>query len=376
MGEGRSIIERRVLSNMSMSTAYLFLMITLLFGLPLLTAYYGVNPSFFFAALIPYLAFSAIGTMFIIRQSRRNNSFPREAEASERALKALYLDSSRNNSKPNFIANLNSKITTFWILALATSTVIVYSLMRLLIWASSPYPAPSEINYLGWFYIVLLAITSVLGFSRLLYTAFPVLRSVLRNRRYAFLAGLFSLSFAIVYSLVVNGILIVGVNTTATAPPPSNSYPYVYPPMTPATPDPIVNLVYLPTIVIQLSYQLNFIMIPFEVVFTALLSLLVGSNIAMAHYLISSNGLKCSTKGAALSTSGSIIGLTATCPTCLVPAFVSALFGAVGIGGAGAIQNMYSNIYGVALPPLLSVATLFLSLVYLSRAVMKNASTS
>src|SRR5579875_3437856 len=366
MGEGRSIIERRVLSNMSMSTAYLFLMITLLFGLPLLTAYYGVNPSFFFAALIPYLAFSAIGTMFIIRQSRRNNSFPREAEASERALKALYLDSSRNNSK----------LTTFWILALATSTVIVYSLMRLLIWASSPYPAPSEINYLGWFYIVLLAITSVLGFSRLLYTAFPVLRSVLRNRRYAFLAGLFSLSFAIVYSLVVNGILIVGVNTTATAPPPSNSYPYVYPPMTPATPDPIVNLVYLPTIVIQLSYQLNFIMIPFEVVFTALLSLLVGSNIAMAHYLISSNGLKCPTKGAALSTSGSIIGLTATCPTCLVPAFVSALFGAVGIGGAGAIQNMYSNIYGVALPPLLSVATLFLSLVYLSRAVMKNASTS
>jgi hypothetical protein len=76
------------------------------------------------------------------------------------------------------------------------------------------------------------------------------------------------------------------------------------------------------------------------------------------------SGFKCCTRGTAMSTGGSILGLTATCPTCLVPTFVSVIFGGITVGEAA-----YSNIYGAVLPPILSVATLLASLAYLSKSV-------
>ncbi|MGI0086011.1 MAG: hypothetical protein ACREBQ_13105, partial [Nitrososphaerales archaeon] len=58
----------KLLRNFAASTsaAYLFLMASLLIGLPLLTAHYIVDPGFYAAALIPYLAISAIIAMYII----------------------------------------------------------------------------------------------------------------------------------------------------------------------------------------------------------------------------------------------------------------------------------------------------------------------
>jgi len=134
--------------------------------------------------------------------------------------------------------------------------------------------------------------------------------------------------------------------------------------MTTATEQPVLNLVYLPIIIVQLSPTVNLILIPFEMVFVTILSLLVGTNIAMAHFLITESGLRCSTKGAALSTSGSILGLTATCPTCLVPAFVSVIS-----GGLTSVTAIYSNVYGVIFPPVLSLAALLLSVIYLTRKI-------
>ena len=65
-----------------------------------------------------------------------------------------------------------------------------------------------------------------------------------------------------------------------------------------------------------------------------------------------------------MSTGGSILGLTATCPTCLVPSFVSVIF-----GGVAAAEIAYSNVYGAVLPPILSVGALVVSLAYLSKKV-------
>lgn len=140
--------------------------------------------------------------------------------------------------------------------------------------------------------------------------------------------------------------------------------------MTPAAVNqPLLDLVYLPTLLVQPSPQINLILIPFEMVFVTLLSLLVASNVTMAYYLISSkSALSCSTKGTVLSTSGSFLGLTATCPTCLAPTIVSVIFGSVSTAA-----TIFSNFNGVVVPPVLSVGILLVSTAYLSRAIKKRA---
>jgi hypothetical protein len=113
--------------------------------------------------------------------------------------------------------------------------------------------------------------------------------------------------------------------------------------------------------------MISVFIIPFEMIFAPLLALLTASNITMTYYLIKNNGLRCCTKGTVMSTGGSILGLTATCPTCLIPSFVSVIFGGITAGEA-----VYSNVYGAVLPPILSVATLFLSLAYLSKSIKEK----
>jgi hypothetical protein len=346
-------------------------MASLLLGLPLLAAYYNVNPSLFYVSLTPYLALTAMITLFLLWRSRKAAKGYPSAELSEKALRELYPGEPPSGRK-SFIAAINSKIPASVIVSLVAFTILLFAITRWLVESVYPYPAPAAVNYLGWVYIASLAISSILGFSRFLYSKFTLLRQVLDRKKYAFLATVISVCFATVYSLVVNGLLIVGVNTQGTTPSLSGAYPFVYPPMVPGTLNPLVDLVYMPTGIVQLSYSFNLIIIPFEVVFTALLSLLVGASVAMAHYLISANGLRCTTKGAALSTTGSILGLTATCPTCLVPAFVTAMLYSLGAASTSLSQVATSNIYGVTLPPVLSLATLMLSLVYLSRAIRKN----
>lgn len=348
-------------------------MASLLIGLPLLTAHYIVDPGFYTAALIPYLATSAIITMYIIRRSQGidRKIVPQAAHG---------MTAVHNGS--NFILKMNS-ISGYFALGVVSMMVAMFGAMRFVIDSYYPSPPPQTGNLfagqpqtadlLSTAYIVLLIIACILGFSKIVYSSFPVLGKILSERKYALMATVMSVSFAFVYLLLVNQILIQGVNTTSVigeVPSPGNVYPFahVFPV---GIEQPFLNLVYIPYVLVQFSPQLNLLIVPFEIVFTVILSLLVASNVVMAHYLISNSGLACSTKGAILSTGGSILGLTATCPTCLVPTFVSVIF-----GGVVAAEAIYSNIYGVVLPPALSVATLVVSLVYLSRMIKTRTGTA
>ena len=321
---------------------------TLLFGLPLLTAYSQVNSGLFFGILVPYLVSSLVLVFVIlIRPIRKAHADPLEARQSRLAV------------------NFNS-IPTYVLLGLFTATIAVFGAMRYQIYSSYPYPPPPSASFLGSVYLLLLAVTSIVGFSRILYGAFPVLAKVLRHRQYVIMATIVSLSFAFVYLLLVNQILVAGLNVPSNLSPPSNAYPFAYT-FTAGVEQPLLNMIYLPYALVQLSPQVNLLIIPFEIVFTALLGLLVAANLCMGHYLISRSGLRCSTVGTAGSAFGSVLGLTATCPTCLVPTLVSVIF-----GGITAAETLYSNVYGATIPPVVSVASLVLSLVYLSRTIGKR----
>ncbi len=322
-------------------------MVALLFGLPLLTAYYGANPECFFSAILPYLAVTVSISVYLIARSGFN---PGSLSLGERS---------------TFIAKFNS-FPLFIILIPIIWTMALFIALSYVFFSTFPVPPPSSVMApLGEAYIVLIIVASVLGFSRIIYRAFSVLHRIFEEKKYVLMVSIFSASFAVVYLLLVNQIIIAGFNVQQTAPAQvfGNGYPSMLA-MTPATEQFVLDLVYLPIIIVQLSPQVNLILIPFEMVFVTVLSLLVGSNIAMAHYLITNSGLRCSTKGTALSTSGSILGLTATCPTCLAPTFVSVLF-----GGITSVTTVYSNYYGVVLPPVLSLGALLLSVVYLSRKI-------
>ena len=351
----------------STSSAYLFLMVSLLIGLPLLTAHYIVDPGFYTAALIPYLAISAIITVYIIRSSQGTG---------RKIVPVAY----EMNSPPRttFISKFNS-LSTYFEMGVVSLMVAAFGAMRFVINSYYPSPPPQTGNlfaemphaadFLSAAYLLLLLAACILVFSKIVYSSFPVLGKILSGRKYALMAVVMSVSFAFVYLLLVNQILIQGINTTSgigEVPSPGNVYPFAHV-FTVGIQQPFLNLVYIPYAIVQLSPQFNLLFVPFEIVFTVILALLVASNVVMAHYLISNSGLACSTKGAVLSTGGSILGLTATCPTCLVPTFVSVIF-----GGVVAAEAVYSNIYGVVLPPVLSVGTLILSLVYLSRMIKKR----
>src|SRR5487761_1173873 len=57
--------------SQSPSASYLFISVALLFGLPLLTAYYDVNPTFYVWALVPYLVATVSVAIFLIFRSQR-----------------------------------------------------------------------------------------------------------------------------------------------------------------------------------------------------------------------------------------------------------------------------------------------------------------
>jgi hypothetical protein len=353
----------------SNSFAYLFLMISLLIGLPLLTANEVVNPSFYRLTLVPYLVFSAMIALLIIRKS----------QGIERKItpRGDYIAPSATKAK-NIVLKFGA-LSSYYTFGILTLLVIVFGAFRGIVYSSYPYPpnqignllagTPTTEDILGASYIVLLIVASLFGVSKLLYSSFPLLRRILFERRYAVMATAMAASFATVYLLLVNQILIEGLNTPngiGEVPSPNNLYPYVHV-FSLGIQQPFLNMVYIPYAIVQFSPSVNLLLVPFELVFTIVLSLLVASNVVMAHYLISNSGLACSVKGTVLSTGGSILGLTATCPTCLVPTVVSVIF-----GGVITAEAVYSNIFGVLLPPILSVAALVLSIVYLSKAINKR----
>jgi hypothetical protein len=342
------------------SIAYLFLMAALLFGLPLLTSYYGVNPTFYSLALIPYLEVSVGVTFLILYLSRRvpNNCLTPFVRLEKPCTSTLFV---RFGS-----------VSVYVPMALVTAVVLAYSGMRIFVDFSFPYPPEYSgiTNILatgfGLSYLFLLVPTVVLGFSGTLLRIFPILRRILEQRKYALTAVILFLSFAFIYLLLVNQIVIAGFNTIGNVSSPTNTYPYFH--IFTFGPQQIyLNLVYIPYAVVQLTPSVNMLIIPFEIVFAIILSTLVASNVTLTYYLISNSKFRSCSRGTVISTGGSIIGLTATCPTCLVPSFVSAIF-----GGITAAEVVYENIYGVVLPPVLSITTLTISLVYLSRLVKTN----
>ncbi len=343
----------------------------LLIGLPLLTAYEVVHPDFYRVALVPYLVLSGTIALFIIRK----------AEFGERKiLPSRGNGVSSDRGSRNLILKLNS-IPPYFALGVLTLLVIVFGAFRIIVNSYYPYPppqignlldgTPTVVDILGASYILLLIVASLFCFSKLISASFPLLRKILSERKYALMGALMCIGFALVYLLLVNQILIEGLNTPngiGEVPSPNNVYPYIHV-FSVGIQQPFLNLVYIPYATVQFSPSFNLLLVPFELVFTVLLSLLVASNVIMAHYLISNSGLACSVRGTVLSTGGSILGLTATCPTCLVPTFISVIF-----GGVVAAEAIYSNIYGVVIPPIVSVATLILSIVYLSNTIKKRTS--
>ncbi|MHB8567122.1 MAG: hypothetical protein ACYC7D_11390 [Nitrososphaerales archaeon] len=344
----------------STSTAYLFLMLALLFGFPLLTVYYNVSSTFYFAVIFPYLLTTGIVTLLLLYLSNKKVS---------NSLLSLN-GKGMAPSTSTFIAKFNS-LPIYAIMVLASLTLVSFLAERILVGQAYPYPPSSNAGAIGAVYIVLLVITSVLGFARVLYLGFPILRGILQDRKYAIMVVILSAAFSIVYLTEVNQIVITGFSSGSYVPTPSNSYPFAYV-FTVGVQQPFINLVYLPYVLIQLNPIVNLMIVPYEMVFAVILSLLVVSSIVMTHYLVSKNfGASCSTKGGTMSTVGSLIGMCATCPTCLVPAFITVIFG--GIAAAGAA---FSNIYGIVIPPIVSVALLLVSMFYISSIIKKRTNVN
>jgi hypothetical protein len=331
-------------------------MVTLLYGLPLLTAYTYVDSSFYLFVLLPYLAASFAITVVMVGLSQRSDSSG-----------APPCSGDLNLRPSHFIAGLNS-ISPYYTMGIASLAIASYSAMRFLVASAFPYPPSGLAGVFGGAYVSLLVISSVLVFSRIIYSSFPSLAKVLSERRYSFLAVSLAITFAFVYLLLVEQIVIPGYNEIGVISPPGQ-YPFLHV-FTVGPQQPLVNFIYIPYILVQISPLVTILVIPFEMIFGVLIALLTASNVVMAYYLIREKSVACCTKGTVMSTAGSILGLTATCPTCLVPSFVSVIF-----GGITAAEAAYSNIYGAFLPPVLSVAALLASLFYLSRSIERRTSS-
>ncbi|MDH2899861.1 MAG: hypothetical protein PXY39_02720, partial [archaeon] len=173
-------------------------------------------------------------------------------------------------------------------------------------------------------------------------------------------------AYLVTYLLLVNQILITGFNT-----PPSNvvgsptgTYPFATVFTAGVAPSAALeSVVYVPFILVQLNLYFNFIIQPFEIIFAIVLANLIAASIVSARYLIrQSSGHSCAT-GAAFSGIGGIVGLTATCPSCLAPTMISVVFG--GFSAASSLARYSTTLFGVITPPLVSILALFVSLVLL-----------
>ncbi|MDE1852841.1 MAG: hypothetical protein KGI38_03730 [Thaumarchaeota archaeon] len=326
-------------------------MVSLLFGLPLLTGYTYVDSGFYVFALIPYLiAVVSIALLLLYLAGGRANDVTSIRQGGAKTFAT------------SFISGFNS-VSVYVIMTIATVMVTFYLAMRILILSAYPYPPPSLASLFGGAYVVLLIAVSVMSFPRIIYHAFPVVALVLKERKYALLAIILSVSFAIVYLLLVEQIVIIGYNEPSGVPPPAGQYPFLNV-FTVGPRELLVGMVYLPYVLIQINPFVTIFVVPFEAIFAVLLSSLTSASVVLGYYLVGNSGLRCCARETTFSTGASILGLTATCPTCLVPSFVSVIF-----GGITAAEAAYSNVYGAVLPPMLSVAALLLSLVYLSRKV-------
>jgi hypothetical protein len=339
------------ISQKSMSNAYTFWMISLIFGLPLLSSFYLIqfHPNYSTDFLIPYALIAVIVGLLILRYGR-----PSDYIHNPQSLRSA----------------LNSRTTDFLLLSaltLATLAVIAFGVMKYFIDIS--YPSPSKYaDAAGAAYFVAVSLAVLLGFPALITRVFPQLRSAMNFRAgrvsYGKIAVVIGAVYFVTYMVLVNQILITGFNSL-----PGN---YILPvqghyPSTSvftAGPPPAAfaeDLIYVPYILVQLSPSVNFIFQPFEVMFAVVLSTLVASTFVLTNYFIRKTAGHSCVTGATASGFGGFLGLTATCPSCLVPTLVSAFF-----GGVTAVQSSYSSLGGVVLPPIVSIASLLAAVIYLN----------
>ncbi len=340
-----------------MSKAYAFWIVSLIFGLPLFTSYYAISSLANYTAifLVPYLAVSALAGLLILRFAR-----------------TYRLDVEHNHEDTPRVSASNDRML-YAALSFATIAVLSYGAMKYFI--ARAYPSlSSSANVAGAVYLVATALAVLLGFPALLYRVLPSMRAALitklRGIGYGKIALLMGVVYFVTYMLLVNQIVITGFNTQPGnfVSSPNGIYPYAFvftggPPPS-AT---VETLVYVPYVLVQINPYLNFIFQPFEIVFSVILSTLVSATFVLTMYFIRRTVWHSCATGAAVSGMGSFLGLTATCPSCLAPTLISSFFG----GLSATVESSYSNLGGVILPPLVSMASLLAALYYLDRQTRK-----
>jgi hypothetical protein len=340
---------------------YLFAALALLYGLPLLTAGYALRPrQDTEVAILAYLL--VFGLSFeILRKFRHRISRWVARSGSKKAP-----DVEGNSHDKRIVVRrslISALLSSYTVLSLATIMVGSYVYMRITLAQAYPYPPSGVLPQLAAVvYLVTLMATSIIGIPKLLTVVFPRLRTIYASARYRLWAIGFSVAFAFVYLILVEQIIITGYNSLSYIPPPGNAYPFGH--VFLSGPPAIVSLIYLPYILLQVNATWNFLILPWEMFFAILLGILVGTSVAATAYITQQRSTLACKTGVGLSGLGSLIGLTATCPTCLVPTLVSVLF-----GGIVSAEAVYSNLYGAVIPPVVSIIALLASLLWLSRYI-------
>jgi hypothetical protein len=344
----------------SVSFAYAFWIIALLFGFPLLSSFYAVQqfPNAFVSVLVPYIAVSALGGLLILKFG--------VGSGRARNLAMVGGDSPYLGDAGDRSAGSGPQIATVLSLMLGTIGVASFGIMKYFLAMS--YPRPSDFaNVAGLVYMLAITGAVAIGVPLVLLRLFPIFRRALSSgKSYKVIAIVSGCAYILTYFLLVNQILITGFNT----PPdnivgsPTGTYPFTA--VFTAGPAPsaaLESFVYVPFILVQLNLYFNFIIQPFEIIFGIVLANLIAASIVSARYLINqSSGHSCAT-GAAFSGIGGIVGLTATCPSCLAPTIISVIFG--GFSATSAVARYSTTLTGVIGPPLVSILALLLSLVLL-----------
>jgi hypothetical protein len=339
--------------------AYAFWIITLLFGFPLLSSFYGVQqlPNAFVSILVPYIVVSALAGLLILRIGRGSEDDTAKSKEKEEG------SSDRNpRSSASSVPFLSGVIA----LTFGTIGVISFGLMKYYLALSYPHPVHAA-DIAGTVYMLAITGATGIGVPLVLLRVFPAYRRAISGgRSYKIIAIASGIAYIMTYFLLVNQILISGFNT----PPdnvvgsPTGTYPFTAVFTAGVAPSAVLeSVVYVPFILVQLNLYFNFIIQPFEIIFGIVLGNLIAASIVTARYLIrQNNGHSCAT-GAAFSGIGGIVGLTATCPSCLAPTIISVIFG--GFSATSALARYSTTLAGVIGPPLISIAALVLSLILL-----------
>jgi hypothetical protein len=338
--------------------AYIFSVGSLVFGLPLAISYYAIqnDTSLSILFVLAYTAVTILGSVTLLFFGGDLVGPPLERPG----FRGTPESAGRGSYKSAYLA-----------LTFTTFACISFVMMKYYLFLS--YPAPSaSANAAGGAYILFLSLSAATGFPFLIRRGIPIVSKALSDPRYMRLAAGIALLYFVTYELLVNEIIITGYNTPPGnyVPSPTGLYPWAYIFTSGPSPSSLFeSFIYVPYVLVQLNDTFNFIFQPFEILLAIMLSTLMGVGIVVTLFSMKrspSIGAACRSS-AALSGLGGFLGYTATCPSCLAPTLVSALFGGVSI-----VQAAYANIYGATIPPLISLAAMLVSLLILNRTVKYN----